>query len=126
MPLSNQFISRFGKAKQIEVMNDVRSLSVAEHGIIIKADPWFTTFEKGQAHLHLVWAAQKPSMEQRNANIGSYVLREMYKDTALGNSRFCIMDLVTPKRYSDATIGDQTALHFDLVCRSIDTCSKLV
>lgn len=122
----NQFVDRFAKVKQIEVIDDTRFLPVAEHGITIKADPWFTTFEKGHAHLHLVWATQRPLLAQRHANIGSFVLREMYKDTALGNSRFCIMDLVKPKRYSDATVGDQTALHFELVCRNIDVCAKSV
>ncbi|UWR52533.1 hypothetical protein K4K97_14830 [Phaeobacter inhibens] len=120
------FIAKFGKVKQIEVVDQERVYSVPNFDIELKVDPWFRTFEKGQSHLHLVWAIQKPELAQRIANIGSLILLDSFKGTALGNSRFCIMDLVKPKRYSDKTISDKTKLALELACRSIETCAKLV
>lgn len=120
------FIAKFGKTKQIEVVDQERVYSIPNFDIELKVDPWFRTFEKGQSHLHLVWASQKPELAQRIANIGSLILLDTFKGTALGNSRYCIMDLVKPKRYSDKTISDKTKLALELACRSIETCAKLV
>ncbi|MQQ08368.1 hypothetical protein GFB49_07890 [Epibacterium sp. SM1979] len=120
------FIDRFGKVKQIEVVNDEHSYPIHQFGLELKVGPWFRTFEKGQSHLHLVWATQNPQLEQRNANIGTLILLDAFKGTQYGNSKFCLMDLVRPKRYSDSTITDKTRLALKLSCRMIEAAAKLV
>lgn len=120
------FIAKFGKSKEIEVVDQERVYSIPNFDIELKVDPWFRTFEKGQSHLHLVWATQRPELAQRIANIGTLVLLDCFKSTAMGNSRYCIMDLVKPKRYTDKTISDKTKLALELQCRSLETCAKLV
>ena len=79
-------IAKFGKAKEIEVVDQERLYRVSNFDIELKVDPWFRAFEKGQSHSHLVWATQKPELAQRIANIGTLVLQDCFKGTALGNS----------------------------------------
>jgi len=122
----DKFLIKFGKTRQIEVVEEERVYPIHQFGIELRVQPWFHTFEKGQNHLHLVWATQKPELVQRNANIGTLILLDAFKDSSLGNARFCLMDLVKPKRYTDKTISDKTKLAMELSCRAIETCSKLV
>ena len=121
-----KFIAKFGKCREIEVVNEERYYSIPKYELQLKVDPWFKTYEKGQGHLHLVWATQKPEILQSIANIGTLVLLDSFKGTQHGNAKFCFMDLVKPKRYSDSTISDKTHRVFEDYCRNISNTAKSV
>lgn len=120
------FLKKFGKTKEIELVQEERIYPIPQFDLQLKVAPLFRTYEKGQSHLHVVWAIQNPRLEQRFANIGTLVLLDAFKGTQYGNSKFCLMDLVKPYRYSDRTITDKTHLAFELHCRMIDVAAKSV
>lgn len=121
-----KFKSRFGNNRSLEKIEDTESHLVREHGIEIRVEPWFSTIEKGQLHLHVVWANASPDLIQRNANIGCLVISEAFATTRFGNSRYCIMDLTKPKRFTDKTVSSRTQLALENTCASIARCAQQV
>lgn len=119
------FKSRFAK-KKLEIVEESQFHAVPAHGIQIKVEPWFASEEKGQKYLHAVWATSKPPLEQRNAAIGCFVLQQEFSSTKFGNSKFCVMDLTKPQRYSSQQINARTAIAFEETCASIARAARLV
>ena len=120
------FEKRFGKVQKIEKIEESEVYAVAEHGIEIRVEPWFSTEENGKKFLHVVWAIASIKLERRNANIGCFILRETFKSSKWGNSTFCIMDLTSSKRYSDKTVTEKTPTALGNVCALISRCAKQV
>ncbi|UWP93080.1 hypothetical protein K3X13_04350 [Aliiroseovarius crassostreae] len=113
------FLKRFGKSKTLEIVDHVEVYPVVPYNIEITVEPWFSTFENGITHLHVVWAYSKPTLEQRNANIGNLVFEKAFATTRLGNAQFCIMDLAMGRRFSNKTVSGKTEMAFESVCSNI-------
>ena len=120
------FKTRFGNVKNIEKVDETRSFPMHKHDIEISVSPWFMTEEKGIKFLHVVWATTKPSLQARNASIGTHILAETFKTSRWGNSHFCVMDLTVPKRFSDKNISASTVTALELTCARIHSASKKV
>ncbi len=102
--------SKFGKQKNIEILEAKTSLKFPKFDVEISVDPLLSFEKSGSIQTLSFWLSQKPELTQRYAAVACYLMREAYKDSPLANSNFFYHDTIKGKTYSEKQITANTSL----------------
>ncbi|MDW4548843.1 hypothetical protein R5H32_05700 [Defluviimonas sp. D31] len=104
------FIKRFGKKKNMSILNKKKTNTFFTGGIAIVFDPLFSIEDSSGIHVYSIWANQKPELTQKYGAVACYLQREAYKNSALANSKFYFADLAAGRIYSESQITNSTSI----------------